>query len=172
MRVVWRGEDTVALCILCYFLPISQGFNLAMSCLSTAHHVQPLWSHQSTLMMRMGCLKNCSRKVQSTTSECCFQNTLNCTRLFLTLWVWGVLLTVCKALEFISVFIFFFHSGNESNIHALLSRGHLSLNTRLAGKLFMRWRSSKESRWTRTLKRPKRNWRLSWIRPNMNISSC
>lgn len=54
------------------FLPKMTIAFMMFSCLSPAHLVQRSWSLQSTLMTRMGCLKNGCRRFQSITSKCCF----------------------------------------------------------------------------------------------------
>lgn len=80
--------------------------------------------------------------------------------------------SVSSVLCGVGSYVTFVLTGSGNSRPASLSRGRSSLNTRLAGKLSMRWRNSSESRSTETSRRPKRNWRPSWRRQKTNISSC
>lgn len=138
-----------------------------------AHPVLPLSSLQSTLTKRMDCLRSCCRRVRCTICKCSW-GAFELLPAHSECFIWCVFSlgdfpesAVCVRLN-----IFHFFPGNENSHHILLSREPSSLNMRLAGKPFMRWRNSKGNTWIRTSERPKRSWRLSWSLLNMNINSC
>lgn len=140
------------------------GAKISTFLLSTGHFLTPillfaelrvpssssLWSTWTT---KMGCQKNYCRKLQSTTSE----------QRFTYIYIFFL-----KRNDQFDVFL----SGSEGSRRASPSQAPSSSSTRPAGKLWTRWRSSNGSRWTETLKRPKRSWRRSWNQPDMNTSSC
>ena len=57
---------------------------------------------------------------------------------------------------------------SERNLPVLLVQAHLNSSTPSVGSPWMKWRSSRGSRWRRTCLRPARSWRAKWRMPTMS----